>query len=226
MTPGGRIYPNNDNDEYGTLGAFANANSPTRKKTFIAGLTCRHVLMRSRSNKSFIDSSGTRIHLGDNIEPSSSQTEARDSLAAVEIDRKTVQQHCSLDIIKDQRSLHLNLYEGNDDSLENQLVFKKGGSTGWTDGTIIASEMGPGRILIEGLEKAFCEPGDSGSIVYRYKKSAEDDTLEAISMVQGVYEEKKKQIGAMSFRLKKAMQDFKEDTSITLTLTTNADDGQ
>ena len=239
IEPGGPIYPNPTDVRYGTLGAFAKASKS--EKTFYAGLTCRHVTMRSENKKSYIKTNNLAestplVELGPNIDSNTSDDGVKDSsaakrehfdantdsLVAVQIEKEKADKYCNLQLMKNNEPFRSVLFEG-DDSLNDQLVYKKGAKTNWTKGTIIASDFaGPCGIIIKGTkEEPFCEGGDSGSVVFRYlPNSAEDKTIEVISMVQGEASERdsKRVIGTMSFRLMDAIQHFTKNTRITLEL--------
>ena len=225
IKPGGKIYPRESEPRWGTLGAFATASDVSGESSTagpsIAGLTCQHVLQAS--SRCYIDTENTpeKTELGSEIQP---QTVAAnmDGLAAVKIDQATVSQHCSLQMEWKNRSLRTTLHNGTG-NLKDRIVYKKGATTGETEGTVLATTFG-GRdgIVIKGTtETPFSKPGDSGSVVFRFPdNSADDDTAEVISMVQGEAIEtgEEEPLATMSFLLNDAIHDFKEKKSVSLQL--------
>ena len=220
IKPGGAIYPSKTTKGYGTLGAFAYASDQSTgvPKKFIAGLTCQHVL---ETSECYIKSSSSneRTKLGSEIKPHA-DSNSTDGLAAVQIDKANLKVNPSLNIEWKKRNLKTTLHNGQG-NLNGRMVYKKGATTDETEGTIIASEYGgTNGIVIKGTtENPFSEPGDSGSVVFRFPdNSAEDDTAEVISMVQGHALEEEVPFATMSFRLNDAIDAFERNKCVNLKL--------
>ncbi|XP_062578048.1 uncharacterized protein LOC134239924 isoform X2 [Saccostrea cucullata] len=175
---------------YATLGAMIR-NQVSVEDLYI--LTCGHVFPRLHMCAyGKLNEESAPCKIGSCIFTSLPEQEHFIDFSVVEVS-KDVQKYCKVAFMRSENK-KCNAIVYTTESFENTLdyVHKNGATSGWTDGRIqcsgfMAKMFGNRKdvFLVLGKGGKFCEPGDSGSIVFAPDNSADQENVHILGMLVG-----------------------------------------
>ncbi|KAK3084465.1 hypothetical protein FSP39_013984 [Pinctada imbricata] len=184
--PGDKLFINDQNtNRYGTIGTYAKYGDD------VAAITCNHCVISQPLP--YVDLDGKRTPFVDIIHSSE-----KSDFAALKVHRSLIEAN-QIDMqirSEDNIKLKSTLHKDRSKDLSNCQVFKRGATSGTTEGRIRCNDYNflsdddheeHMMILVAGMDdRKFLEPGDSGSIVYKMdNEDPLNERIDLISICQG-----------------------------------------
>ncbi|XP_062571261.1 uncharacterized protein LOC134233310 [Saccostrea cucullata] len=201
LKQGDEIFRKNDNTthssnlgestSHATIGAFVR-NKETFEDIYI--LTCGHVFpCLDMPAYGKLKEPSVSCKIGSCIFTNPSGIHNFIDFSVVKVDSDNyIKENCELAFMRSEKQkCNAAVYT---ESLENTMdyVHKKGATTGWTDGRIQCYSFVVKRFgnrddvfLVLGKGGKFCEPGDSGSIVFAPDNSVDQENVHILGMLMG-----------------------------------------